>query len=38
MSSCLQLDLPWFSLQKHLVAVDKDGNVNYKEFLERSGP
>jgi len=38
MASCLQLDLPWFSLQKHLVQVDKDGNVNYKHFLERCRP
>ena len=38
MSSCLQLDLPWYSLQKHLVSVDADLNVNYKEFLERCRP
>ena len=38
MASCLQLDLPWFSLQKHLVQVDTEGNVNYKHFLERCRP
>ena len=38
MASCLQLDLPWFSLQKHLVSVDSDGNVCYKDFLERCRP
>jgi len=38
MSSCLQLDLPWFSLQKSLVDVDSEGKVNYKQFLERLRP
>mmetsp|Transcript_6032 Transcript_6032/g.14724 ORF Transcript_6032/g.14724 Transcript_6032/m.14724 type:complete len:938 (+) Transcript_6032:50-2863(+) len=38
MASALQLDLPWFNLQKSLVQVDKDGNVNYKEFLDRCKP
>ena len=36
MISGLQLDLPWFSLQKDLVEVDEDGYVDYKDFLNRS--
>jgi Ca2+-binding EF-hand superfamily protein len=38
MSSCLQLDLPWYNLQRLLVDVDADLNVNYKDFLERCRP
>eukprot|EP00961_Rhodomonas_salina_P141276 1902014-Rhodomonas_salina.1 len=30
MAAALQLELPWFSLQKQLVETDADGNVNYK--------
>ena len=36
MISGLQLDLPWFSLQKDLVDVDEDGYVDYKAFLHKS--
>jgi len=38
MAAALQLELPWFSLQKQLVETDADGNVNYKKFLERAAP
>jgi len=34
MASALQLELPWFNIQKTMVTVDKDGMVNYKKFLE----
>ena len=34
MASALQLDLPWFNLQKTLVVADADGMVNYIEFLQ----
>ena len=38
MASALQLDLPWFNLQKNLVQCDSDGNVDYREFLNRCKP
>ena len=38
MASALQLDLPWFNLQKNLVQCDSDGNIDYREFLNRCKP
>uniref|UniRef100_A0A7S0U557 Serine/threonine-protein phosphatase n=2 Tax=Hemiselmis andersenii TaxID=464988 RepID=A0A7S0U557_HEMAN len=38
MSSALQLDLPWFNLQKTLCKIDAQGNIDYKEFLDQSQP
>ncbi|KAJ1494247.1 Metallo-dependent phosphatase-like protein, partial [Baffinella frigidus] len=35
MTSQLNLDVPWFSLQKELANPDDNGNVNYHAFLER---
>ncbi len=34
MASALQLDLPWFNIQKQMVTVDSEGHVNYKKFLD----
>ena len=34
MASALQLELPWFNIQKSMVQVDSDGMVNYKQFLD----
>lgn len=34
MASALQLELPWFNIQKTMVKVDEDGMINYKEFLD----
>jgi len=33
MAAGLQLDLPWFSLQKDMVEVAEDGSVDYRTFL-----
>mmetsp|Transcript_4543 Transcript_4543/g.10913 ORF Transcript_4543/g.10913 Transcript_4543/m.10913 type:complete len:919 (+) Transcript_4543:74-2830(+) len=38
MASALQLDLPWFNLQKTLVVVDAEGMVNYVDFLKKFKP
>jgi len=34
MASALQLELPWFNIQKTMVTVDAAGMVDYKKFLE----
>jgi protein phosphatase len=38
MASALQLDLPWFRLQKSMCSFDDDGLLDYKAFLDQSKP